>query len=141
MNNDIFECCREGDLGSVKRLIKEHKVLYGIKNESGFTPLHSASWFGKLKIIKYLVEEVGANTEVQDRFGDTPLHNASRCDHLEILKYFIRHDVDTSIKNNRGETFLDLLGGKKKKRNRRNDRRSSMEEVQCKIKKILKDKS
>ena len=56
------------------------------------------------------MEEVKVNPEVQSEIGNTPLHHASHRGHLDVIKYFIKHDVDTSIKNNKGYTFLDLLG-------------------------------
>ena len=58
---------------------------------------------GDLRSVKYLVEEAKINPEIRNKFGETPLHGASRYGHLEIVKYFIRHDVDTSIKNKKGK--------------------------------------
>ena len=84
------------------------------RNKDGDTPLHKASWDNHLEIVKYLVEEVKVNPDAQDEYGCTPLHDASHWGHLEIIKYFIRHDVDTSMKNNDGQTFLDVLKGEKK---------------------------
>ena len=55
MNDNIFECCIEGDLVSVKRLIEEHWILHGrseIRDEFGDTPLHRASFWGHLEIVK-----------------------------------------------------------------------------------------
>ena len=184
MNDDIFECCKKGDLGNVKRLIEESKVdpdkeqngegytplefvsRHGkleiakylvkeadikpeVRSGNGNTPLHYASQFGHLETVKYLVEECKVNAEVQNvhgntplhyasdnghletvkylvgeakvnpdiqnRFGSTPLHGPSFWGKLEIVKYFILHEVDTSIKNNDGQTFLDLLKGEQKK--------------------------
>ena len=42
MNDDIFECCREGDLGGVKRLIEELGVLKNeVRGEDEYTPLYT----------------------------------------------------------------------------------------------------
>ena len=178
MDDDIFEYCKKGDLGDVKRLIEESKVdpneardKYGLSplefvsrhgkleivkylvkevkvntkilgengfsplhhascqldlevvnflveeacinpevgNKNGNTPLHFASQFGNLGTVKYLVEKCKVNAEVQNINGETPLHRASRIGQLEIVKYFIKYDVDISIKNINGETFLDLF--------------------------------
>ena len=81
MNDNISECCREGDLVNVKRLIEEDEVLHGeseVRGILGCTPLHSASFYGHLEIVKYLVEEAKVNPESQDEGEYTPLQYASR---------------------------------------------------------------
>ena len=112
MNEDIFECCRKGDLVSVKKLIEEHKVVYGgseIRNEIGNTPLHLASYKGHLEIVKYLVEDVGVETETKSRYGQTPLHEASCVGHLEIVKYLVEEvKTNTEVQNKYGDTPLHI---------------------------------
>ena len=119
MDDNIFESCRKGDLVSVKYIVEEAEVNPEIQDEFKYTPLHHASYNGHLEIVKYFVEEVKVDTEVQNENGNTPLHHASYWGYLKIVKYFIQHDVDTSMENNNGDTFLDLVEGEKKERLRR----------------------
>ena len=117
MNYYIFQCCENGDLVGVKRLVEEYGIVLGgseIQSKHGNTPLHYASFWGHLEIVKYLVEECKVNPDAQDEYGCTPLQDSSRQGYIETVKYFIQHDVDTSIKNNDGNTFLDLFSGEKK---------------------------
>ena len=100
-----------GRLEIVKYLVEEMKKNPEIRDAYGNTPLHHASYGGHLEIVKYLVEECKVYTESQDKYGDTPLHHVSRQGYFEIVKYFIQHDLDTSMKNGGGETFLDFLKG------------------------------
>ena len=110
----LHDASQSGHLEIVKYIVEEVKVNPEVMDNYGETPLDDASWGGHLEIVKYLVEEVKVNPETLDNNGDTPLHRASRYGRLEIVKYFIRHDVDTSMKNNKDETFLDLLGVEQK---------------------------
>ena len=104
------------DIETVKYLVEEAGLNPEIRDKYGNTPLHLASQNGQIETVKYLVGEEKVDTEIKNINGNTPLHGASRygCVHLEIVKYFIQHDVDTSIKNNYGKTFLDMLGGEQK---------------------------
>ena len=115
-----------GHLKIVKYLVEEVGMNPEIRDRNRNTPLHYASWSGQLKIVKYFVEEAKVDTEPRDEKGDTPLHDASCQGYLEIVKYFIQHDVDTSIKNIYGHTFLDLLKGEKKE-----EIEKMIEDLQC----------
>ena len=89
---------------STKYLIEECKVDPSIKNNNGFTPLHSAS---TLDIVKYLVEECKVDPNIKDNNESTPLHFASSNGHLDIVKYLVEEcKVDPNIKNKDGDTPL-----------------------------------
>lgn len=52
----------------------------------------------------------GANVDEKDDDGNTPLHIAAlECSFDDIISLLIRHNTSPYEKNNKGETFLDLL--------------------------------
>jgi len=54
------------------------------RNSGGFTPLHSASWNGRLEVVKFLLS-INANPNVTDNTGRTCLHLVCNDRDAEIL--------------------------------------------------------
>jgi len=57
-----------------------------VKNNDGWTPLHSAAYYGHFEIVKYLVEH-GADIIAKNNDGLTPLQCAESKDNEEIVEY------------------------------------------------------
>jgi ankyrin repeat protein len=64
----------------------------------------------RFQIIKLLIEH-GANVNAQDIDGNTPLHAHAMATPLnhEIVQYLLANGADREIKNNAGNTALELL--------------------------------
>lgn len=60
------------------------------------------------KIFNLLIKS-GANINDQDIEGDTALHFAARYTTLRELKLLIRYGANPDIRNNKGQTALDML--------------------------------
>ena len=98
------------------------KAQFNTQDNGGYTPFHSAinnyDVDMSKSVIRFLLAR-GANPNIQNKDGDTPLHlsaiAASRRDDVSATKILANtENIDLSKKNNRGETFFDLLikGGK-----------------------------
>jgi ankyrin len=67
----------EDDILDFARLLLEHGTDANIRTTDELTPLHAASFWGRLEIAKLLLEH-GAITNVENNEGSTPLHAVSQ---------------------------------------------------------------
>merc|ERR1712098_250467 len=74
-----------------------------------YTALHYAVYFGSINSCKILLEK-GANVNFQNRFC-TPLMRAARYKDVEVVKLLLAFGADSKIKNNFGDTALQLAKG------------------------------
>jgi ankyrin repeat protein len=97
-------------LDIVRELIR-HGACLNVKSNIGNTPLHVASDYGSLYIVQELLshDTSMAYTLCTERnnVGKTPLHFASARGDLDIVEALIDYS-DLGIKNNRGETALEV---------------------------------
>jgi ankyrin repeat protein len=91
----------------VAKLLLEHGADLNAKNESGWTPLHKAAFWGRVDIVATLLEH-GADPDVQDKFGRTPLHSAALEGHVDVVRLLLEYGADPTAKNEDGDTPLDL---------------------------------
>ncbi len=77
-------------------------------NADGETPLHWAANTGTFLAVKALAD-AGADLDVQDpRTGNTALHSAVSHDDIVLIHYLLSKNVRTDIRNNAGQTALEL---------------------------------
>lgn len=102
---DIYNCCENGNLEELQKLISEGANT-NINNKNGWSPLHLACYTGNLEIVKELIKN-HAHVNEKSNDGYTPLQFASYYGYLEIVKELIKYS-DPTIKNNYEKTALDL---------------------------------
>lgn len=81
------------------------------RNDNGSTPLHCACVWAGLDVIKLLVES-GAELNAQSVSNNTALHyicEATDATDFEAVYYLVKAGARYDIKNNKGETALDVL--------------------------------
>lgn len=78
------------------------------QDEEGRSALHWATDRGHIELAKVLVTELHANINLQDNEQQTPLHYACNCEHLELIKLLLTHGADPNIKDESGDSPLDL---------------------------------
>lgn len=80
-----------------------------LPNRNGSTPLHLASLLNEIVYCEKLLSS-GANIDVQNNLGMTALHfSVIRNINLDVLRFLIDRGADSSIKDNDGETFFDIV--------------------------------
>ena len=82
-------------------------VDLNIRDNSGYTPLHTACEYGQLEVIKFLLSLPSVDVNIQSNSGYTPLHSACRYSQLDIIKFLVSlPSVDVKIQSNNGYTPL-----------------------------------
>ena len=76
----------------------------------GDTPLHNATFHGRLEIVQKLIK-AGADVNLRNNQGDTPLYRAALDkaadnNRLEIIQELIKAGADVNLRNNEGDTPL-----------------------------------
>ena len=79
LSRQLIRAFENGDLGKVKYFVEvAHVDPHWCKDgEDDATPLHFASYYGRLDIVRYLVEEQQCDVECRDKDGNFTLHDAA----------------------------------------------------------------
>ncbi|KAK7469551.1 hypothetical protein BaRGS_00036457 [Batillaria attramentaria] len=77
------------------------------RSVSGDTPLHSASFFGHLRVVQWLTDK-GADLVAGNNTGNTPLHSACTRGHEEIAKLLLDGGANMEAKNHEGDTPVQM---------------------------------
>eukprot|EP00928_Gymnodinium_smaydae_P075204 TRINITY_DN58205_c0_g1_i1.p1 TRINITY_DN58205_c0_g1~~TRINITY_DN58205_c0_g1_i1.p1 ORF type:complete len:179 (+),score=48.04 TRINITY_DN58205_c0_g1_i1:43-537(+) len=103
----------EGDLAEVRKLL-DARADVNFRSEYGETPLHVSGIRCEKPVIRALLAagaHVNAQTEPGQAISMTPLHwfvNMNECD-TEAVGMLLDARADMSIKNQRGQTPLDMV--------------------------------
>ena len=76
--------------GSALRSLLEHGADINAQVQGGWTPLHRASFNGRLPVVRLLLEH-GADVEAMDKYGETVLQVAAEEGHDEVMGLLREH--------------------------------------------------
>jgi hypothetical protein len=88
----------------LRALLLERGEDVNVQNKQQRTPLHLASYFGKLEIARLLLDR-GAKLDAADEFGQTPLHDVSRGEYISeeagvsVARLLLERGEDVNVKN------------------------------------------
>lgn len=105
IGRELFDACRNGDVGRVKKLVTIHNVNSRDATGRKSTPLHFAAGFGRRDVVEHLLQN-GANVHARDDGGLIPLHNACSFGHAEVVQLLLKHGADPNARDNWNYTPL-----------------------------------
>jgi ankyrin repeat protein len=74
----LFDAAARSDLAEVKRLLIDCGLDPNVRNNDGWTPLHSAAYRCHIDVARVLLDR-GADPTIRDNNGRTPLEIGSKC--------------------------------------------------------------
>ena len=86
-----------GDYEKCLTLINSGFNVNSQYSEDKFTPLHSASLYGRLDVVRLLLDK-GAMKECKTRLGYTPLMCAAQQGHLQVVKLLFERGAKTDTR-------------------------------------------
>jgi hypothetical protein len=87
----LSEAAQNGDLGTIKALLKRDPRLVVSKDEAGRTPLFWSVFYGHKDAVAFLLTN-GADVNARDAHGRTPLSAAVKQDVAELLRQHGGHE-------------------------------------------------
>jgi ankyrin repeat protein len=101
----LFDASCDGDLRSVRRILKQHPKLARGQNGE-LQPLHVAAGNNLADVVELLLN-YGADVNARDHEGRTPLHHAAELS-LEAADVLILASANPSVVDNGGYTPLTI---------------------------------
>jgi len=94
----------------IAELLHHNSADSNVQGQEMRIPLHSAAYFGDLKVVQKLIE-YGGNIDAQDGNGWTPLHFPCKSEifYLKdpgVVQLLLDHGVDVNAQANDGSTLL-----------------------------------
>lgn len=106
---EIAGYCRNGDLSSLKKYIKDNHIKMNdlnLKDGNNDTLLTLAAFYGHLNIVIYLIEECKVPIEQQGQDGGTAFFWASVRQQKSVLMYLVEHGANVNAKDVYGHNVL-----------------------------------
>lgn len=96
---DIHEVCENGNTDLLKEHILNGADINVVINYRGWTPLHVACRYGRVKCVQILIQ-VGANVNVVNYSNRPPLHFACEYGHVGCAELLIQAGANVNFKSN-----------------------------------------
>lgn len=103
----ILLAAEKGRLFELVNCMHADPSLVSFTDDDKYTPLHRASYGGRIDCVKYLLKH-GANLEAKTVDDWTPLHCAVRWNNIEIADYLIKKGANVNAKSTGGNTPLHV---------------------------------
>ncbi|KAI8069134.1 ankyrin repeat-containing domain protein [Gilbertella persicaria] len=103
----LLKAAYAGHFSVVKYLI-EHGADYLHQDRDGWTALHNACSCGNFEMIKFLCSQPHIDVNITSKQGHTPLMNAASKGYVDIVLWLLKHNANSLVKNNFGETAYDV---------------------------------
>lgn len=92
----ISKAAHDGDLETVKALLKSNPNLVFDKDNYDTTPLHWAAQQGHKDIVALLLAN-GAQVNAKNKYGDTALHFAATGGSKEVVELLLANGADVNV--------------------------------------------
>ena len=101
---EFHDAVKRNDFGVILKFVNAG-VDVDLQDKDGLTPLHLASFYGKIEVASLLIKHK-ANVNAKDKNGRTPLHGASFSGTTELVSFLIKHKANVNVKDKDGRTPL-----------------------------------
>ncbi|XP_062581610.1 putative ankyrin repeat protein RF_0381 [Saccostrea cucullata] len=106
--NCLHQCCRSGKIEMCEYLVNQFSELMEIRDNDGWTVLHSASSGGSVDIVSFLLNQ-GLDINVLSNVGESILHNACLNSKHDVCRYLSKSYPDLlAVKDNKGKSVIDI---------------------------------
>jgi len=95
--NYLFQIIKTGSLSDITEALKNMDV--NIKDTSGKTALHIATWCGRAEVVELLIQH-NAQIDPINRNFQTPLHGAAWGGHIGIVDILLKHGANGNARAN-----------------------------------------
>ena len=102
----IFNTIKDGNIKSIKTLIKNNYRLAMFKDEFKQTPLHICAKRNIYQVVQLLISRL-SDVNAQDVYGRTPLMCAAQGNHIESICILLFSFADPSIEDKSGKKAVD----------------------------------
>ncbi|TMW63564.1 hypothetical protein Poli38472_002505 [Pythium oligandrum] len=91
-------------------LLDEHNVSPHATNDGGNMPIHTAAYYGRVRMLETLLVR-GIDVNTLGPRDNTPLHFAASQGHFEMVKFLINNNANPAKRNRNGRTPYDIAKG------------------------------
>ncbi len=103
----IFAASIQGDCAQLETLLAANRYLVSAFSTDGWTPLHLASFFGKIDAVRLLLNKgAKVDTRSTNPMSNHPLHAAAAGRHANVIKLLIDHGASVNARQHGGWTPL-----------------------------------
>jgi ankyrin repeat protein len=96
-----------GFRGLVQHIISKHPQDVNTSTGGYGTPLHAASYYGRIEVGQLLLDR-GADINARQNKGMTPLHLAMRCRHVDFARMLLEHNAAVDARDDDHSTPLHM---------------------------------
>ncbi|CAJ0957317.1 unnamed protein product [Ranitomeya imitator] len=93
----------------VAEYLLQHGADVNAQDKGGLIPLHNAASYGHVDVAALLIK-FNACVNATDKWAFTPLHEAAQKGRTQLCALLLAHGADPTLKNQEGQTSLDLVG-------------------------------
>jgi len=87
---ELQSAAAQGDLVTVRAILRSEPDLVNARDEDGWTPLHEAARAGYVRVADLLIKS-GAEVDARDHLGATPLNAAARAGEMRVVRFLLAH--------------------------------------------------
>jgi hypothetical protein len=110
--SEVLEAVRNNDLGQLKKMHKESKLVVNACNKFGDSLLHLACRRSHTEIAEFLIKDLKVNVNIRDDYHRTPLHDAAWTaePNFELVSLLIKEAPEHLLMEDvRGSTPFDYV--------------------------------
>lgn len=107
VSTSIWEAAASGDIPRLKKLVEIDGISVDAGDDFGNTPLHYASWNGKVEAIIWLIDQ-GTEVNKYNYSNWSPLHWGTRNGQLSAIDLLIENNAEVDAPGHLDQTALHL---------------------------------